>query len=303
MNAFSVVIPLYNKADLIERTVRSVLGQTCQDFEIVIVDDGSSDDYESALSAIEDTRIRVIRQENQGAGAARNRGVDEATGRYIAFLDSDDMFLPHHLETMAGLLEGTENTVVYAPVIVDRGADRRTVKPYRGIRRDENMATYLICDRGFVQSSGLVVPRDLALNVRYRPDVGFGDDTDYAIRLQLAGYTFRMASKPSVIWHDLPDPNRLSNDDRSLRDLQWLEDLRADIPASAYHGYRGWHVAKSRMATQPLEAFRLFFGALFRGSYPLTLATVIFLQLTMPRRAYRDFADLVIRVRNRTASP
>ncbi len=303
MNVFSVVIPLYNKADLIARTVRSVLAQTCQDFEIVIIDDGSTDDYASALSTIQDPRIRIIRQENQGAGAARNRGVDEATGRYIAFLDSDDMFLPHHLETMAGLLEGTENAVVYAPVIADRGADRWIVKPHRGIRRNENMATYLICDRGFVQSSGLVVPRDLALNVRYRPDVGFGDDTDYAIRLQLAGYTFRMASKPSVIWHDLPDPNRLSNDDRSLHNLQWLEDLRAHIPATAYHGYRGWHVAKSMMGTRPLEAFRLFFAALFRGSYPLTLATIIFLQLTMPRRVYREFADLVIRLRNRTASP
>ncbi|MDE3115120.1 MAG: glycosyltransferase family 2 protein, partial [Pseudomonadota bacterium] len=107
---FSVVIPVYNRAELLRSALESVRAQSCQDFEIVVVDDGSTDDPAKTVAAFADPRIRCVRQNNRGASAARNRGIALARGRFVAFLDSDDCFLPHHLERMAKLLENTTDS-------------------------------------------------------------------------------------------------------------------------------------------------------------------------------------------------
>src|ERR1700744_2070777 len=104
---FTVIIPVFNRANVLGDAIRSVLAQTCQDFEIVIVDDGSRDDPGAVIAAFHDPRLRFVRQENQGVGTARNTAIDTARGRFIAPLDSDDVFLPHHLETMKAMLEHT----------------------------------------------------------------------------------------------------------------------------------------------------------------------------------------------------
>lgn len=93
----SVVIPLYNKDRYVHEALRSVLMQTVQEFEVIVVDDGSTDTSIKRASEIKDTRIRLIRQVNAGAAAARNTGIMAAKGTWIAFLDADDRWLPHNL--------------------------------------------------------------------------------------------------------------------------------------------------------------------------------------------------------------
>jgi glycosyltransferase involved in cell wall biosynthesis len=94
---FSVVIPAYNAAAFIRQTLQSIYAQTEQDYEIIVVNDGSSDNTESILQQEIDPRLRVITQPNGGECNARNRGVREARGTYVAFLDCDDAWLPNHL--------------------------------------------------------------------------------------------------------------------------------------------------------------------------------------------------------------
>lgn len=94
----SIVIPAYNAARTLETTVQSVFGQTVQDFEIIIVDDGSKDDTIAVAQSIEDTRVKVLTQPNGGASAARNTGIKAAKGEYVAFLDADDLWMPRKLE-------------------------------------------------------------------------------------------------------------------------------------------------------------------------------------------------------------
>lgn len=99
----SVVIPLYNKEAIIEKTLESVLSQDYSDFEVVVVDDGSTDNSVAKVEAIHDSRIRLIKQENGGPSKARNTGVKNAKGEWIVFLDADDEFLPEALATFHNL--------------------------------------------------------------------------------------------------------------------------------------------------------------------------------------------------------
>lgn len=106
--AFSVVIPLYNKRAHIQRTLQSVLNQAQRDYEIVIVDDGSTDGgvtliQQTFAEQIENDTIRIFRQVNAGVSAARNRGVEESEGEVIAFLDADDTWEPNYLAEIANL--------------------------------------------------------------------------------------------------------------------------------------------------------------------------------------------------------
>ncbi|PZM15566.1 glycosyltransferase family 2 protein [Rhizobium tubonense] len=288
---FSVVIPVYNRADLVLNAIKSVLDQSLQDFEILIIDDGSTDDVASSILSVQDQRIRLFRQSNAGASSARNAGIDLASSRYIAFLDSDDLFLPHHLETVKVLLEKSDDVAAYAPVIVRRGSGRAFVKPPRAIRSDEDMAIYLICDRGFVQTSGLALRSETAKRVKYREDAIFGDDTDFAIRLQLAGCRFEMAESPTVVWADDVEHDRLSTGRTPIGDLRWLEDLRPQIPVRAYYGYRGWHFAKSMAQKNAWQAMMLYLAAVLHGAYSPRLAGIVFLQIVLPDRQYRNITD------------
>jgi len=273
------------------RAIESVLAQECGDFEILVIDDGSTDDIAGALSRFSDSRLRLVQQPNGGASQARNTGIDLARGAFVALLDSDDMYLPHHLSAMKVILDRSPDVAAYCQVIALRGPGRSFVKPPRAIGDGENMANYLICDRGFVQTSGLCLPIQVARSVRYRNDAKFGDDTDFAIRLQLAGCRFVMADTPGVIWADDAEHERLSDQRQPLGNLPWLEDLRPDIPKPAYHGYRGWHVAKSLFHVAPLKALGLFAGAVVRGAYSPRLAAQIFLQIVLSNNSYRRLTN------------
>lgn len=103
---FSVIIPTYNRQDFISKAIDSVVQQSFQDWELIIVDDGSTDETSSVLKNYsEDERIRVFFQKNKGRSFARNKGIKESKGDFICFLDSDDYYFPNHLDSFYKILE------------------------------------------------------------------------------------------------------------------------------------------------------------------------------------------------------
>jgi glycosyltransferase involved in cell wall biosynthesis len=102
---FTVVIPAYNAESTVVATIRSALGQSVQDIEVIVVDDGSTDATAQAAESVQDPRVRVITQKNGGTATARNHGISLASGRYVSFLDSDDLWLPHYLERAGAALD------------------------------------------------------------------------------------------------------------------------------------------------------------------------------------------------------
>ena len=105
MPRVSVIIPTYNRARFIAETVQSVLDQTFTDFEIVIVDDGSTDNTREVMGSFQDSRIKYIYQKNNGVCIARNNAINASSGEYLAFLDSDDVLLRNSLEKRVEVLD------------------------------------------------------------------------------------------------------------------------------------------------------------------------------------------------------
>jgi ribosomal protein S7 len=122
MAKVSVIVPTYNRADLIPYTINSVLSQTMSDWELIVVDDGSTDDTAAVVKRYQDDRVRYIRQENAGVSAARNRGVAHATGEYLCFLDSDDELMPQKLAQQTAYLDAHPSIGLVASghLLIDR---------------------------------------------------------------------------------------------------------------------------------------------------------------------------------------
>lgn len=108
---FSVILPTYNRAHFLPKAIESVLGQTFADWELIIVDDGSTDNTKEVVAAYADSRVVYHYQQNQERSAARNNGIKQARGVYICFLDSDDYFLPERLEGLAHYMRENNNPV------------------------------------------------------------------------------------------------------------------------------------------------------------------------------------------------
>ena len=130
---FSIVIPLYNKQESIRKTIESVLDQDFQDFEIVIVDDGSTDASVEKVLEVQDERIRLLRKPNGGVSSARNRGIKEARFEWIAFLDGDDLWSPTHLTEIIRMMNKYPQNMIYATSF--KFSDDRKV--FRHTRQEE----------------------------------------------------------------------------------------------------------------------------------------------------------------------
>lgn len=113
----SVVLPTYNRARCLSRAINSVLNQTYSDFELIVVDDGSTDNTRELVEGYSDPRIRYLYQENAGANAARNRGIEEARGEYIAFHDSDDEWREDKLDVQLRALKEHNVDIVFCGFI------------------------------------------------------------------------------------------------------------------------------------------------------------------------------------------
>jgi glycosyltransferase involved in cell wall biosynthesis len=122
----SVVIPTFNRAHSVGKAIESVLAQTFQDFEVIVVDDGSKDDTSKVLAGFGDG-IRTISQENRGASAARNAGIRLARGKWVAFLDSDDEWHPTKLKRQVDCLEKLRTKVCFARCVTERGEPVRDI--------------------------------------------------------------------------------------------------------------------------------------------------------------------------------
>ncbi|MBE9599519.1 glycosyltransferase family 2 protein [Pedobacter sp. MC2016-24] len=195
---FSIVIPLYNKAHTIENTLNTVLAQKFTDFEVVLVDDGSTDDgVDLIYSVFRDQRIKVISQENQGVSAARNFGVKRSISRYIAFLDADDEWMPNYLTEMYSAIESFPNGGMFCSAgIVKNGDGTESLRIASNLQGSIGPIDFFQNPHVFLHTSATVVLKSEFWKTGGFP-VGMKRNEDFALFFSLALIT-------TVIYCGLP---------------------------------------------------------------------------------------------------
>lgn len=178
MKKISVIIPVYKAEKYIAATVQTVLEQTYKNFEILIIDDGSLDQSIEICQQFTDPRIKIIRQENRGLAGARNTGIRHAQGKYLAFLDADDLWLPEKLEKHVEHLENSPDVGISfsrSAFIDEAGCSLNT---YQMPKLKEITAPYLLCRNPIGNGSAPVIRREVFEAIRFQDNI-HGNEEDF----------------------------------------------------------------------------------------------------------------------------
>ena len=201
--AISVVMPVYNRASTTERAIRSVLEQDFADFELIVVDDGSTDDTPAVVRSITDPRIKFIRlPANAGGNAARNRGIDAARASLVTFLDSDDYYLPQKLSFTVDYFGGHRDVDVLLDSFIKSYRPERD-RPDLELRNpvlDDNgeIVEALFARRIWKATPGITARREAIIKAgKFDEGLRRRQDFDFILRLAKVG---RMASSDALLW-------------------------------------------------------------------------------------------------------
>ncbi|MCC7355148.1 MAG: glycosyltransferase [Anaerolineae bacterium] len=289
----SVIVPTYNRADLIPYTIDSVLSQTTSDWELIVVDDGSTDDTAAVVKRYQDqdARVHYVRQENAGVSAARNRGVANSTGEYLCFLDSDDELLPQKVAQQAGYLDSHQSIGLVASghLLIDReGQPLAQALPWRSYPR---------LDLATLASTCPMVPHAVLLRRSWFVRVGGfatslsgAADHDLWLRLAYAGCT--MEWTPEILCrYRLHGSNMIGDASKQERDhLVRLNHFysQADLPPEVQEGRarayglaylagaaRKYGIGQSQAASQSLEKAIALLPDLMEGEYPFLASALV----------------------------
>ena len=177
----SVIIPTYNREKLILRSLNSVLNQSYKNFEVIVVDDGSTDNTAKILQELTDERVKIFKTENQGANAARNFGIKKAIGELIAFNDSDDEWHPEKLSKQVNFLIENKFDAVFCQMIVKKG-NKGHLFPKK--MNEKNKLKDLIFFYNFIGTPALLLKKELFSEIgSFDENLPRMQDWDFAIRL------------------------------------------------------------------------------------------------------------------------
>jgi glycosyltransferase involved in cell wall biosynthesis len=208
----SVVIPTYNSSATLVAAIESVRTQTSVPAQIIVVDDASTDDTLFRLEMLGGPDLSILRHtENRGGAAARNRGIEAASGDFIAFLDADDLWAPQKLELQLEALR-TAAPYAYCFTAVNQTNEfgERWKLPRRGPRTGELMADFVLKSGNIVQTSALLVPRALCARCRFSERLRRFQDIDFVLRLERAGAEAVFLDHALVDWRNTGGTSRVS---------------------------------------------------------------------------------------------
>jgi glycosyltransferase involved in cell wall biosynthesis len=212
MQSVSVVIPAYNSAATIHEAVATARAQTHTPAEIIVIDDGSTDDTVQKLAEVAGPDLVVIRNErNVGGAASRNRGIDRARGDFIALLDADDLWSTDKLAAQIELLRNYEGPAFcFCAVHFTNEFAEQRIAPRRAPAVNESMADFILKRGNIVQTSTLVIPRHVLGSFRFTETLRRFQDIDFVLQLDHAGIAALYAPTPLVEWRTVGNPQRVS---------------------------------------------------------------------------------------------
>jgi glycosyltransferase involved in cell wall biosynthesis len=183
MSAISVIIPTYNRSALVRETVNSVLRQTFSDFELFVIDDGSTDNTREVINSLNDSRLKYIYQNNSGVSSARNLGIKIARGQFICFLDSDDLWPENFLQTMIKKLQDNPQYGAAYCMRTRLFEDGSTQPSYQKEFFCSGQVTRNLFEKTFIQTSAICFRKNILEGLFFDESLTNGEDVDLWLRV------------------------------------------------------------------------------------------------------------------------
>lgn len=226
----SVIIPFRGRFALVAEALRSLRIDDHPDMEVVLVDDASEPPATlDRFGVVPNERVRLIRTEkNLGGGGARNLGIDASRGRWIAFLDSDDVWIPEEISTRLRLCVEDRHSVVYGRVrAVGLGKER--LLPDRAPRSGETLQDYLFLHHGLIQTSTIMLRAEVAKQVRFDDFLRKHQDLDFCLRLESRGHEFHYCDRVLAEWRIDPREDRTTLGVNPEASLSWVRSRKQEL--------------------------------------------------------------------------
>lgn len=228
----SIIIPVYNRRKFLLRAIRSIYLQTFTDYEIIVVDDGSEDDLLPIIEALEFKNLSYFKLPHKNANVARNYGINKSIGNYIAMLDSDDEWLPHHLESNLQIMNLYVCDGIFSSVLVKR-LNNENIFRVRPLYDNEQIINYLLLTEIGAQTSTLFMKTGSVRKILWDETLNRHQDYDFVVRF---GKEFEWYTNFDVttIYHC---ENNLKTNIDFDSCIQFIEKNRKDILPSIYSLY------------------------------------------------------------------
>jgi glycosyltransferase involved in cell wall biosynthesis len=266
----SVVIPTYNRSSLIGKSIESVFSQDYPNLEVIVVDDGSTDDTQQVIEVLKNPKLRYFRHEqNRGAPAARNTGLHQARGEYIAFLDSDDAWIPGKLSKQMEVMLRSDGDVALVYGGMRKIDDEGNTTGYKKPRKRGNIYQSLLKDN-IIGSTSIPLLKTKVVKETGGFDEELRSRQDYDLWLRIAKlYKVDFVPEPLVLYR--VHRNRISgNVDAQLQGThrvleKYFEDIQRNPAALAHHYYLlGWLYNKKGDKREAHEYFKKSLKSFFR---------------------------------------
>lgn len=303
----SVIVPVYRSERYVLETIRSVVTQSFQDFEVVVVDDGSPDRSIELCRSIDDPRIRYVHQQNAGLAAARNTGIRHSRGRYLAFLDSDDRWSPDKLARHVEHLEGRADLGISYSYSVLIGEDGDRLGPYQTLGRSETSARQCFECNPVGNGSNAVVRSEVfsELDGGFDEELRQAEDFEFWVRVAVCT-NWRMGCIPLPLTHYRIHSGGLSADVTRQRSfhLQAISKIERYAPhlvethRRAAEANLNWYLARHLLLRHQLAPAARTIGRALRLSprvmrvHNLLLACSLITAVVVPRRVHRRMSRL-----------
>lgn len=255
MPFFSIIIPLYNKELFLEKTLQSVFKQTFFDYEIIIINDGSTDKSLEIAQSFQNEKVKIYSQDNQGVSAARNKGIKESTTNYYCFLDADDLWKPNHLESLYNLIQKFPKAGLYCSRYEFEISKNRTIQTnfdfedsYEGYLEDFFRSSLIY---RIATGSSTCLPKKTYTEIGgFDTKITNAEDTDFWTQIALkhkvaisnkstAIYNYRIEnkslSKIDIKNRLLPDFDKYAEEEKQNNSLKQFLDLYRIEFALHYH--------------------------------------------------------------------
>jgi glycosyltransferase involved in cell wall biosynthesis len=266
----SIVIPTYNRVKLLERAIESVLSQTFKNFELIVVDDASTDGTEKLMERYcrLDGRVEYVRLEQNTKGTKpRNVGIMKSKGKFIALLDSDDEWVANKLEVQLNFIKETNrsNVVCFTNLLIKENGKllRRSYnKKYYG----QDIIDYMFINNTdtWVQASTYMFEAELGKETLFDPELRKHQDIDFCLRLQKNKAEFLLLDEPLTVYHHHNSENRVGNNNKVDLSLDWIKSVEKDISREAYLNFYLMFVVHHLYTNNQFKVLRDFYKTAYQ---------------------------------------